>query len=156
MKNIPAPKDPGLGSLDLSGLDEHVDIGAKNYWNIVDKENQKIAEYEAKYGKAEGLRRYMEEMCGRPDPDFDEDMKAINTYVIWYGGPILRPGDFSRKAHDRMHELYGSEYAALCVHDERASHIGELLIMDAVKTGKWKELPDELQAEYHRRVGDRA
>ena len=54
---------------------------------------------------------------------------------------------------ERMHELYGDEFDELRHHMDADSRVIELLIQDAIRTGKWKELPDELQDEYHKRVG---
>ena len=59
----------------------------------------------------------------------------------------------------RARELLGNDYDRLFMKPpqtipwEPIAEVGELLIEDAIKTGKWKELPNELQDEYHRRVG---
>ena len=47
-----------------------------------------------------------------------------------------------------MRTLYGDDRYAWPNYDPQA---GELLLRDALRTGKWKELPDELQDEYHHR-----
>lgn len=54
----------------------------------------------------------------------------------------------------REQELFGERYDELKDRGPCDSRVVELLIADAIKTGKWKELPDELQSEYHKRVGD--
>ena len=54
-----------------------------------------------------------------------------------------------------MQELYGDDYDELRSYKNADPRVVELLLDDAVRTGKWKELPDELQPEYHKRVGNR-
>ncbi len=151
MKKKPRYEDPRMGSLDLSGLTEHVVIDHEKLKKHREERERVIAEYKRKYGEEEGFRRWSRDTSNMPDGTYDFEMKIINTDIIWYGGPIL---DFHRKAYQRMHELYGDQYDALIQHREKDPRVTELLIVDAIKTGKWKELPDELQVEYHKRVGD--
>ena len=54
---------------------------------------------------------------------------------------------------ERERELYGDRYDEFRGHLDGDTRVAELLLRDAIRTGKWKELPDELQAEYHERVG---
>ena len=53
----------------------------------------------------------------------------------------------------RTHELYGDKYDELIHHERGDSRVAKLLLDDALRTGKWKELPDELQKEYKSLVG---
>lgn len=61
--------------------------------------------------------------------------------------------EFNKKQEDRQRELYGDRYDELVQHKYGDSRVVELLLQDAIRTGKWKELPDELWDEYKKRVG---
>lgn len=137
------------GDLDLGGLTRHL-ADAETIRKIVKETDMEVAEYKAKYGK-DWFVHYFKDTSGMVD--YDEDMKDIN-FIIWYDAPILTPGKFRLDVDRRMHELYGDQYDTLRHHKPKDSRVGELLIADAIKTGKWEELPDELQPEYHARVGD--
>lgn len=112
--------------------------------------------WQAKYLHAIGV-------VGDEDFDYDRDMKRINE-AIYYGVPISVSGwgEGIKKLYERqearMHEiydeLYGKDYGIYHGHIEGDEQITEWLINDAIKTGKRKELPDCLQDEYHKRVGD--
>lgn len=55
----------------------------------------------------------------------------------------------------RLHAVYGEQYDELI--ENRTAwdpRVGELLIQEAIQTGTWEELPDQLQAEYHKRIGE--
>lgn len=95
------------------------------------------------------------------NPDYDVDLKSVNS-AIYYGSEIMMcTSDGSaimrirNLLESRRRELYGSDYDRLRHHEKGDLEVVELLLADAVKTGKWKELPDCLQEEYHKRVAVR-
>lgn len=49
-----------------------------------------------------------------------------------------------------MRELYGSQYDELRQHLARDERVVELLLADAVKIGKWRELPEELLSDHRK------
>lgn len=92
-------------------------------------------------------------------PDYDVDMKYINCDIYnshlacWMGTCFAK---MQRLQMDRMMSLIGLPDRKACMewlgeHSERDATVGELLVSEALVTDKWKELPDELQDEYHAR-----
>lgn len=93
------------------------------------------------------------------DKDYSVTMKKINTLI--YQGRRFYSGSCSPGVYPimmnawkkRMEEFYGPDYESF---PRRCPggypNAAELLLNDALKTGKWKELPNDLQEEYHRRV----
>lgn len=92
-------------------------------------------------------------------PDYDVDMKYINCDIYnshlacWMGTCFAK---MQRLQMDRMMSLIGLPDRKACIdwlgqHSERDATVGELLVSEALVTGKWKELPDELQDKYHAR-----
>ena len=112
-------------------------------------------EYERKYGD-KWMEVYELDMGLRVD--YDTILKSINE-AIYHGTGlgISGYGPTVHKIHERflsrMHELYGDAFDELRYHANVDPRVVALLLEDAVRTGKWKELPDELQDEYHKRVG---
>lgn len=94
-------------------------------------------------------------------PDYDVDLKDIN-YCI-YDSCLYSSTGFGylkvrRRQLERMKSLLGLPDDKACMdwfetHGERDPIAGEKLIADALSTGKWKELPDELQPVYWARMG---
>ena len=56
----------------------------------------------------------------------------------------------------RLDALFGPNRALLEKHRAKDPVIGEILIADAVRTGHWRELPEELRREYCRRMDEHA
>lgn len=116
--------------------------------------------YKDKYGDNWFMEYcYGEGILEREKPDYNRDMKHVNTaiyYGYWVGGSGNGPRVMllPKMQEDRMHELFGDKHEELQNHPMRDSRIAELLIADAIKTGKWKEFPDELQDEYHKRISE--
>lgn len=115
-----------------------------------------IMEYREKYGD-DWILRWLDDNS-TPD-DVDGDMKFINT-AIYHGetatiscSTMKQFEEFNKKQEDRQRELYGDRYDELVQHKYGDSRVVELLLQDAIRTGKWKELPDELWDEYKKRVG---
>lgn len=93
------------------------------------------------------------------DRDYDTWMKKINTMI--YYGKTYHSGTTCSQAYyltkqkweNRMHDLYGflpGSFVTNC--PGGYPNAAKLLLEDALRTGKWKELPDELQLEYHKKV----
>lgn len=125
-------------------------------------------EYKAKYGK-DWLDYYDRDhgIIHESDDDFDYDraLKLMNDGIFNAYYPRIAsysipggPDDWMNRVRcgmpKRLMEIYGDRYMELAFHKPNDPRVNELLIQDALKTGKWKELPDCLQAEYHRRAGD--
>lgn len=93
------------------------------------------------------------------DKDYDVWTKKINTMI--YHGRTYHSGTTCPQAYhltkqrweDRMHDLYGLAHGSFVTNCPGGyPNAAELLLEDALRTGKWKELPDELQQEYHERA----
>ena len=52
----------------------------------------------------------------------------------------------------RERAVYGGRYEELHEHLFPCEEVDELLIQDALRTGKWRELPGDLQVRYHERA----
>lgn len=135
----------------MAGLMEHVSVSPDDLRRMDEEIAREKAPFVEKYGKPEGIRRYMAAKAA--EMRYDKEMKAINTIFVWYGDPVWASGTFRCKAFARMRELYGNRYEELVKHERMSREIGKLLVDDAIRTGKWRELPDALQAEYHERSG---
>lgn len=144
--------------LDLSGLTmPEIDwFGAKA--DIVAHESG-VDAYIEKYGEKEGFERYMRDLFVNNVVDYDIVAKQANVGI--YNGMLsmvtgLGPmrGNVRRLYIKRTHELYGDKYNELICHERGDSRVAKLLLDDAVRTGKWKELPDELQEKYRPLVGN--
>ena len=98
------------------------------------------------------------------DPGYDTELKTINEEI--YNGSLytaLGTGWLRiRNAQlERLKFLFGLPDIKACVewfktHDRGAPDTVEKLVSDALSTGKWKELPDELQSVYRERKGAQA
>lgn len=100
-------------------------------------------------------RHLLDEWCdehGTKPEDINSHLtKYVNRVIYCGGGPgftgtpeavVLLRGIWV----SRMRTLYGDDWYTWPHYDPQ---VGELLL----RTGKWEELPDELQDEYHRRAG---
>lgn len=145
---------------DLGGLDtyEYLFEGLKEEFPKIMKEYaKKRAEYIREYGEDEGLRRYAIYLVTDDTIDYDVDLKDVNEAVYCGSTPWSSNRkmllDFMKRYEARMHELYGDRYNELKHHSRGDSRVVEILLQDALKTGKWKELPDELHEEYKKLAG---
>lgn len=149
-------KNGKVNPLSLSGLTEP-DLDFDSLNQIKAERERKQQMYKDKYGD----KWFTEYLHGEGFvADYDIYAKSVNT-AIYYGCWASVSGNnkhvmlVPKMQEDRMHELYGDRYEELKNHPAADSRIIELLIADAIKTGKWKELPDEIQEEYHRRVDEK-
>lgn len=134
-------------NLSLDGL-TMPDLSRGAVHAIKNSAEREIGEYKAKYGDA-WSERYLQDCCG--DDDYSADMHTVNSAIL-YGTSLIGTRFFDMQ-ETRMHELYGSQYDELRQHLARDERVVELLLADAVKTGKWRELPEELLSDYHKRTG---
>lgn len=98
------------------------------------------------------------------DPGYDTELKIINECI--YNGSLytaLGTGWLGtrRVQLERIKFLFGLSDDEACVawfetHNRGAADTADKLLEDAIRTGKWKELPDELQSAYHERKGAQA
>ena len=90
--------------------------------------------------------------------DCKENRRYINQLI--YDGNNFLPMIADKKYADivlaerehRMREVYGDRYDELYHHKPGDPVVCERLIQDALKTGRWDELPEELQEEYKKRM----
>lgn len=135
--------------LELSGLSApEVDFSdVKEYLGQMD---ELFEECVGKYGVDEGSSIFVKELFGDRLADYDCDLKTVNC-AIYDGCMPLVTASGNRVKHlaklyeQRMRELYGDDYDDLVNHARGDKRVVRLLLDDAVRTGKWKELPDELQ-----------
>lgn len=145
---------------DLGGLDtyEHLFVGLREEFSqMLKEEAAKEAAYIHKYGREEGLRQYMDDLVSGCTPDYDIDLRSVNVAIYCGCMPLMSSRkmyvSLEKRYEARMHELYGDRYNELKHHSRGDSRVVEILLQDALKTGRWKELPDELHEEYKRRAG---
>lgn len=135
--------------LSLKGLD--MPTGMRELGRAVRESTEKeIAEYKARYG--DRWFEHWDEDRGDAG-DWDPDMYLFNCMILY--GTVA--GCSNKRESDgldaRMRDLYGDEYESLKQHGSWDKHVADLLIADAIKTGKWRELPKELWPEYRERIG---
>lgn len=113
-------------------------------------------EYQAKYGD-----QWQEHL--RADREKAQQIiveKSINSRIYATGTPRYMRTDRVLPGEEeifdaRLHELYGDQYDELTTKRERCDpRVAELLLQEALRTGRWEVLPDILQSEYHERAGD--
>ena len=75
-------------------------------------------------------------------------MHTVNSAIL-YGTSLVGTRFFDMQ-ETRMRELYGSQYDELRQHLARDERVVELLLADAVKIGKWRELPEELLSDHRK------
>ena len=142
--------------LSLSGLTMPV-VTHERVQAAVDASNKLVAECKEKYG--DDWRRHFYEAMGVVGlDDFDFDLEVINHAIYTGGRPNTTSDDGSyrqalwSRLKERERELYGDFYDELIHHDYADPRVVELLLQDAVATGRWRELPGELHEAYLTRV----
>lgn len=115
---------------------------------------QKEKEYEAVYGD-DWMSHYI------ADSDYychvDSDEQIIDRAVFEGHKPIVigqHAGIIERKYWEKMRRIFGPFYKHYVNHEQNNSKANKALIKDAIKSGKWKELPEPLHEQYHRMAGE--
>lgn len=87
--------------------------------------------------------------------DYDVVAKRVNKAIYAGACPFVSDSVEPMYAlyETRMRQLYGNRYDELKNHAFADVRVVDLLLQDAVNTGKWKELPDELQDQYFDLIG---
>lgn len=160
MKKMKAPSLNGL----YDPIANRTDAEKAQIEVAMKKQQADIKVYEEKYGP-DGLLKYLEDEGIMVDFDgtYDYEMKQINSCIFHGAGPLHFDftGDEGRKYvcnwmikwNARLMELFGDNSSRVIYHKANDEKVNQLLLDNAVKTGKWKELPDALQKQYHRLVG---
>ena len=93
-----------------------------------------------------------------PNWDIDTDERSINRAI--YEGHRLcitaHPQIIMEMEHKywiKMRRLFGPFCKRYVSHGTNDPKVNKALIKDALKSGKWRELPKELQDEYHKLAG---
>lgn len=144
------------------------DFSDEKYDKILEECDREQAEYCKKYGEIEGVLRMLRDSGCLPSKEELEIRrnKEINTIIYRGGRPELMEVYYGVKPRDstsdpnnlrmkmwseRCQYLFGDNYEKFVFHKPGDPEIVELLLQDALKTGKWQELPDCLQEEYNKR-----
>lgn len=141
-------------SLDLNGLTMD-DIDFSGVREELEQAKQMELEYQKKYGD-DWWEHYVADTNPRHDVDWDEE--TINE-AIYNGHRLCISGDpvwmvkMENRYWNKMKRLFGPFYKRCVRHETNDPKVNRALLKDAFKSGKWKELPKELQEEYHKLAG---
>lgn len=92
-----------------------------------------------------------------PYYDVDLDERTINRSIYEGHEPCITGLDvvqIQTLYYAKMKRLFGPFYKRYVNHKRGDPKINKALIKDALKSGKWKELPECLQGEYHKLAGE--
>lgn len=142
-----ANKNPlDLNNLTMDNIDFSIlpEISAK-----IEQEEQK---YKEKYGD-NWWEHYIQET--NPYYEVDSIEEAINE-AIYHGHRLCISAhptvlmEMEKRYWEKMKRLFGPFCKRYVNHAIDDPKVNKALIKDALKSGKWKELPKELQGEYHK------
>lgn len=92
-------------------------------------------------------------------PDIDKDFYEEIAYDAIYRGTeptLICSPEIIYNAHKhyqkKMKEIFGKSWRFHIHHKKNDPKVNKMLIKDALKIGKWRELPKELQEEYHKQA----
>lgn len=117
----------------------------------------RTAEYKTKYGD-DWLKHYASDIAAENDERHRISNARLMNGAIYDGTWLRVSSDYRAtmelraKQDARMHELYGDRYDELREHGPDDPRVAELLLEEALRTGDWKVLPEELHEEYHKRA----
>lgn len=144
---------------DLNNLSEkELNFGTpEDFKKRQEKRDALKQECKEKYGN-EWWEHYLQ--LSNPSYGMDFDEEYINGW-IFYGSPAIiidgpQKCDRLRPAYiEKLKRLFGRfRYRKYIEHEMNLPEVNEALIKDALKTGKWRELPKQLQDEYRRQAGN--
>lgn len=146
-------KDLNLNGLTMDDIDFS---GVREAW----KENkQKEKEYQERYGD-DWLEYYLaenrkEDLYSNTDIfEKGANIAIYNGHMPFVGGSPDCISKFHLRYREKMERFFGRSWKKHVFHSPNDPKINKLLIQDALKSGKWEELPKELQNEYHRLADD--
>lgn len=140
--------------LDLNQLTME-DIDFSGVREELEQAKQMEKEYQKKYGDS-WWEHYVADT--NPDHGIDLDEQSINR-AIFEGHRLCMSGhptiiiEIENKYWEKMKRLFGPFYKRYISHEHNNPKVNKALLKDALKSGKWKELPKELQEEYHKMAG---
>ena len=114
--------------------------------------------YHTVYGYEEGERRYRADTKREQDIDFEKDTNVALYEMgrISFTTSALIPDYVHEMFDQRRHELYGEQYDEIVSHPVmKDPRVAELLLQEALRTGEWFVLPDELVSVYGERSENR-
>lgn len=130
--------------MDLSHLTvEDVDFSSvKDGMAEIEKKEK---EYEAIYGD-DWLAHYIADSDCYCHVDSDEQI--IDRAIFEGHRPVVvgqHAGTIEQKYWEKMRRIFGPFYKRHVNHEQNNLRVNKALIRDAMKSGKWKELPELLQ-----------
>ena len=131
------------------------DIDFSDARETLEKMKQTEKEYQIKYGD-EWWEHYLADTNPSYGMDLDEESinKAIyNGYRLCISGHPVTVAKLEMKYQQKMKRLFGPFYKRYIRHEPDDPKVNKVLLKDALRSGKWKELPKKLQAEYHKMAG---
>lgn len=141
--------------LDLNRLTMD-DIDFESVLPKISKEiNQIEKECKEKYGN-DWWRHFVKATSPHIDLDWDEETvnEAIyNGHLLCVSGDPVWAAKIENKYWDKMKRLFGPFYKRYVHHEHNDPKVNKALLKDALKSGKWRELPKELQKEYYKTAG---
>ncbi len=141
--------------LDLNGLTMD-DIDFSGVREALEKDKQMEAEYQRKYGD-DWWEHYIADT--NPSHGIDLDERSVNEAIfeghrLFVMGNPLMVAEIETLYWKKMKRLFGPFYKRYVNHKTNDPRVNKALIKDALKSGKWRELPKELQGKYHRLAGE--
>lgn len=141
---------------DLNGL-KTKDLHIKELLpKIIEEDNKIKQECKEKYGD-DWWEHYLKETDPSYGINFQEQSTNQDIYeghisIILYNPPHARY--MEEQYYEKLKRLFGRRWKRYIKHKPNDPKVNDALIKDAIKTGMWKELPKELQEEYHRQAGE--
>lgn len=109
-------------------------------------------QYQEKYGD-DWWEHYVKDTGCYSDMDSYE--KTVNDAIfeghfLCISGDPYTVGQIYIRYHEKMTRLFGPFYRKYVRHEPNDPKINQALLKDAIKSGKWRELPNELHDAYHK------
>lgn len=133
---------------------EDIDFsGAKD---IMENTRQRKKEYQEKYGD-DWWKYYVEDSkCYNTMDSYEQIVNdaIFNGHLVCVSGDPYTVGQIYIRYQEKMKRLFGPFYRKYTRHEPNNPKINQALLKDAVKSGKWRELPKELYDMYHKMAGN--
>lgn len=140
--------------LDLNGLTMD-DIDFSVLPEITQRLNRIERDCKEKYGN-DWWEHYI--IATNPRHDIDSVEETVNEAIynghrLCISGTPMAVVKLETRYWEKMRHLFGPFYKKYVRHKPNDPKVNKALLKDALKSGKWKELPKELQEEYHKMAG---